>query len=715
MSQKTPYLSQGLRVLILILNILTAYAIYAAATGHYIISSGGETLWLVAAIAMWLVSLISAPWFSPPKDTLISSITVLAAVLTLDTATAISFVELVNILQLVSTIFSIVLIVSSIAAIIASANDSDVSKFRSIQFFNEKFGQERFIFSLPVFLSILGFYPAGSATQALLWLAWFILVVLNPVEIIVSFGYRLYLQRSHSNLNQSIVGTITRVDHPNIVRAIVPDPATWRGHNIFIASLPGDRLSYCLPLYTQIRDDEVIGTGICYGQITNADFHAEPGKIYQSNDHSESTQKIIETMSGYGSNAVLVGFVVEGSSIGEIRFEVTSDQSISKGFILFCKIGASRVFYQVLDAQTSEESFQQNPRGTHIVNAVQIGTFDPDKGFQKFQWLPSMNQPVFKVEGSYTEEKPESDGKFSIGTVPTTDIPLEANIDDLIDYHSAILGTTGTGKTEFAFEVIEKAVASGAKVFCVDLTGEYLARLAKLKPLEIGLGDNEVAELEEAIFAAETGDYGGGREKKVLNEFVTKIKDSVHLTITSFLEDERQSVGVLALTEISNTKATLRLTELYLSSIMEWARKNRKARRILLVLEEAHTIIPETAGAGFDHTTQWVVSRIGQIALQGRKYGVGLLLVSQRTALVSKTVLSQCNTYFVHSLVDQTSLTYLSNVLGSEHVKSIPNLAFLEFIASGKGIKSERPIIIKRSFDGAKYQASLELDVSSNS
>ena len=58
---------------------------------------------------------------------------------------------------------------------------------------------------------------------------------------------------------------------------------------------------------------------------------------------------------------------------------------------------------------------------------------------------------------------------------------------------------------------------------------------------------------------------------------------------------------------------------------MKWARQHRRARQIMLVLEEAHTIVPETFGAGFDYDTQWVVSCIGQIALQGRKYGVGCL------------------------------------------------------------------------------------------
>ena|SRR3990167_1755352 len=159
-----------------------------------------------------------------------------------------------------------------------------------------------------------------------------------------------------------------------------------------------------------------------------------------------------------------------------------------------------------------------------------------------------------------------------------------------------------------------------------------------------------------------------------------------------------------------NTKATLKATELYLSSIMDWARKNRRARRILIVLEEAHTIIPETIGSGFDYDTQWVVGRISQIALQGRKYGVGLLVISQRTALVSKSILSQCNTCFAFSLVDKTSLDYLANVYSSQHVQAIPNLRFLEAIAYWKGVRSERPLLIKLQYDQTKKDASEALN-----
>src|SRR5690606_28324025 len=97
--------------------------------------------------------------------------------------------------------------------------------------------------------------------------------------------------------------------------------------------------------------------------------------------------------------------------------------------------------------------------------------------------------------------------------------------------------------------------------------------------------------------------------------------------------------------------------ELYLSTLFTWARRNRGACRILLVLEEAHTIVPESNMFDRDRAnTKAIVGRMAQIALQGRKYGVGLLLISQRTALVSKTLLSQCNTCISFSLMDQTSL-----------------------------------------------------------
>ena len=64
----------------------------------------------------------------------------------------------------------------------------------------------------------------------------------------------------------------------------------------------------------------------------------------------------------------MVGFTVEHSTIGTVRFEIAAASDLAEGDVIFTKVAGHEVFYQILDAETAEESFDQNPRGTHIVN-----------------------------------------------------------------------------------------------------------------------------------------------------------------------------------------------------------------------------------------------------------------------------------------------------------------------------------------------------------
>jgi uncharacterized protein len=114
--------------------------------------------------------------------------------------------------------------------------------------------------------------------------------------------------------------------------------------------------------------------------------------------------------------------------------------------------------------------------------------------------------------------------------------------------------------------------------------------------------------LERKLFAVDTGDYGAKPERKALKEWTDKIRSHVNNEIKEFLEGDQSNLAIFELGEITNTKASLRLTEMYLSAIMSWGRENRRARQVLIVLEEAHTIVPEVMGSGFDADTQFVVS-----------------------------------------------------------------------------------------------------------
>ncbi|MHC2585434.1 helicase HerA domain-containing protein [Bradyrhizobium diazoefficiens] len=58
-------------------------------------------------------------------------------------------------------------------------------------------------------------------------------------------------------------------------------------------------------------------------------------------------------------------------------------------------------------------------------------------------------------------------GRVRIGNVPSTNIGTAA-LDDLVQFHTTILGMTGTGKSELALDVVRQAADNDFKVFCVD-------------------------------------------------------------------------------------------------------------------------------------------------------------------------------------------------------------------------------------------------------
>ena len=73
-----------------------------------------------------------------------------------------------------------------------------------------------------------------------------------------------------------------------------------------------------------------------------------------------------------------------------------------------------------------------------------------------------------------------------------------------------------------------------------------------------------------------------------------------------------------------------------------WSREKSEGgieRPLLIVMEEAHRYLSST-------TNNLAVETVKKIAKEGRKYGVGAMIVSQRPSEVDETILSQCGTFF---------------------------------------------------------------------
>lgn len=85
---------------------------------------------------------------------------------------------------------------------------------------------------------------------------------------------------------------------------------------------------------------------------------------------------------------------------------------------------------------------------------------------------------------------------------------------------------------------------------------------------------------------------------------------------------------------------------------------------------------------------------MGQVALQSRKYGVGLIIIGQRTANISKTILTQCNTMICFQAFDETNFNFLGNYIGKDLALSLPILKKYHAVVSGKAIKANLPLIV---------------------
>lgn len=702
-----PQLTQSGRIIVFFVNLLISWTVLWLATSSLIPTGSGSSVWMLAMLAYWLLRLVTAPFFSPPKESIAIAVATLLLLAPLDFSSLeshqISFVRLTQ----GAMLFAVVVGVLGIIAVVLREKSN--SKLGRISYELAKpLGRGEILFTLPIIISVLGFFPNSLGWGAVILALWTAEVAAHPVELLARLILYAFRERGKM-LPPGIAGRLIRVDAPNIIRISLQQDANWDREAVHIVHLPNGEKKYVVPLFLQVQDREIVGTGLCCETDDYpVAFDIELGGVSRVDDDSVYA-KLSSSLSGEPNAKEVIGLVVEGSSIGTIKFQVLPNSKLEEGMVVFANVRTKRVYYQILDANTKEEEFSSNPLGTQIASAAQIGCIENGSGFVSFSWLPEMNQPLFLV--NQDDPKPNlSDSEFFVGNVPSTPFSVVGSIEDIIGYHTAVLGMTGKGKTEFALEIVRQSLKYETKVLCVDFTGEYKVRLADLTPKSIGLDVSQGTDFAKKLFEVETGTYGAPAEKKALQEFLEEISPEIKEQIDSYLGSDADSLAILELAEIFNTKATLRTTELYLSAIMSWAKQYRKFKRILIVLEEAHTIIPETGGSGLDFDTKWVVDRIGQIALQGRKYGVGLLIVSQRTALVSKSILSQCNTYFTHGLVDRTSLEYLSNIYSQDHVKAIPNLKFLECIAFGKGVKSERPIIIKRDFDKTIAAESKKLD-----
>lgn len=196
----------------------------------------------------------------------------------------------------------------------------------------------------------------------------------------------------------------------------------------------------------------------------------------------------------------------------------------------------------------------------------------------------------------------------------------QMRVENFIASSAAVLGMTNSGKSNSVAVLAEEFLIQGLPFVLVDYAGEYW-------------GLKEMFDI-----------YSVGRSVKpdMLDATISpvsaaKCAKNSYLNATSFILDVSDY----------DPESRMEFLAIFLNKLWQLALVNQYPYSI--ILEEAHNFIPEKGKTE-------VSGILTTIALEGRKRGLGIILASQRTAMVSKNILTQAQIYILHKVFFETDL-----------------------------------------------------------
>lgn len=154
-------------------------------------------------------------------------------------------------------------------------------------------------------------------------------------------------------------------------------------------------------------------------------------------------------------------------------------------------------------------------------------------------------------------------------------------------------------------------------------------------------------------------------------------------------DDSPGRITIVDLQGLSNTARQV-IVALISSELLKAAGdKSNPIRPVYIVYEEGHNFAP----AGEVTISKNIIKRI---AAEGRKFGVGFAIVSQRPSKLDSDVTSQCNTIVAMRIKnpdDQRFIQKTSDYFSAADLAELPSLSTGEALISGRAILA--PLIVK--------------------
>jgi uncharacterized protein len=335
-----------------------------------------------------------------------------------------------------------------------------------------------------------------------------------------------------------------------------------------------------------------------------------------------------------------------------------------------------------------------------------------------------------------------------LGKIQRTNISVYSDLQTMLSKHIAVLAKTGAGKSYTVGVLLEEVMDSKIPLVVIDPHGEYSSmkypndneddkkRLDELKlkaksyarnileysatsaagtrPLKIKdaftpseiikILPSKISSAQKALLYSvmkdmpfvgisqviEAMEAVENQQKYSLIGLLEAVRDTGVFDVQGITAQELVMSGKACIINLKGVNPDVQQIIVYkLLKDLFHARKIGSIAPHLLVLEEAHNFCPER---GFGEVKSSEVVRL--IASEGRKFGMGLCIVSQRPARVDKSVLSQVNSQIILKVTNPHDLKAISGSvegISSSTEKELPNLQIGTAILTGV---TDMPLII---------------------
>jgi len=161
----------------------------------------------------------------------------------------------------------------------------------------------------------------------------------------------------------------------------------------------------------------------------------------------------------------------------------------------------------------------------------------------------------------------------------------------------------------------------------------------------------------------------------------------LHLLATEILENITALLGRIILDFLQRIRGPAEIKDENTGTTVQ-LEETRGEFPVVLILEEAQNYIKEARSQEQESPSKLVFERI---AREGRKYGLSLIIASQRLSDLSKTALSQCNSFIVHRLQNPEDLRYFREIVPEIHsilLEQLPSLASQTALILGECVRA---------------------------